>query len=91
MTEQLTLDHSAWVAVRCFDQPPGKRFRYAHTAPAHFEIDGPVRPKRREVAYFIERVTQEISRNRNVLKAEELAEYEQALAIYKKLEAMVRD
>lgn len=91
LAETLSLNHSSWVAVRCFDQPPGKRFRYAHSAPAHFEIDGPVRPKRREVTYFIERITQEISRNRGVLAPEELAEYEQALAIYKKLEATARD
>ncbi len=91
ITETLPLKHSSWVAVRCFDQPPGKRFRYAHSAPAHYEIDGPVRPKRREVVYFIERMTQEISRNRGVLAAEELAEYEQALGIYKKLEASSRD
>lgn len=91
LSESLPLTQSSWVAVRCFDQPLGKRFRYAHSAPSHFEIDGPVRPKRREVVYFIERMTQEISRNRGVLTAEELAEYEQALAIYKKLEATARD
>ena len=64
---------------------------YADSAPAHYEIDGPVRPKRREVAYFIERMTQEISRNRTALAAGELAEYEQAIAIYKKLESNARD
>lgn len=90
ISETIPLKNSAWLAVRCFDAAPGKRFRYAHTAPAHYEIDGPVRPKRREVAYFIERVTQEIARNKGVLSAEELAEYEQALAIYKKLEAIAR-
>lgn len=89
--ETLPLSESSWAVVRCFDQPLGKRFRYAHTAPAHYEINGPVRPKRREVAYFIERMTQEISRNRTLLAPEELAEYEQALAIYKKLEAIAKD
>ena len=63
----------------------------AHTAPAHYEIDGPVRPKRREVAYFIERITHELTRDRGLLATEDLAEYEQALAIYKKLEATARD
>ena len=63
LAETLPLKTSSWVAVRCFDQPLGNRFHYAHSA-AHYEIDGPVRPKRREVAYFIERMTQEISRNR---------------------------
>lgn len=91
LAETLPLAHSSWVAVRCFDQPLGKRFRFAHSAPAHYEIDGPVRPKRREVAYFIERMTQEISRNRGLLAKEELGEYEHALDIYKKLEALARD
>jgi len=91
IAEKLPLETSSWAVVHCFDQPTGKRFRYAHTAPAHYEIDGPVRPKHREVTYFIERMTQEIRRNRNVLAAEDLAEYEQALAIYRKLEATARD
>ena len=40
----------------------GARFFYAHTAPVHFEIDGPVRPRQREVNYFIQRMEQEIAR-----------------------------
>lgn len=91
LSESLPLEHSSWVAVRCFDQPSGKRFRYAHSAPVHFEMDGPVRPRRREVAHFIERITHEISRNKGLLAAGELAEYEQALEIYKKLDATARD
>ena len=91
IAETLPLKRSSWVVVRCFEQRPGKRFYFAHTAPAHYEIDGPVRPKRREVAYFIERMTKEIDRNRKLLAAEELAEYEQALAIYRKLEKIATD
>ena len=87
----LPLERSSWVVVRCFEQLPGKRFYFAHSAPAHYEIDGPVRPKRREVAYFIQRMTKEIDRNRKLLAAEELAEYEQALAIYRKLEKAATD
>jgi hypothetical protein len=90
-SEKIPLSNSSWVVVRCFDAPLGKRFRYAHSAPAHYEIDGPVKPRKREVAYFIERVQQEISRNRNVLTADDLGEYERALDIYRKLEAIARD
>lgn len=89
--ETLPLASSSWAIVRCFEKQPDGRARFAHSAPAHFEIDGPVRPKRREVAYFVARMEQEIARNREVLAAEELAEYEQALAIYKKLAGRVRD
>jgi hypothetical protein len=81
----LPLAHSAWAIVRCFEKQPDGRLRFAHSAPVHFEIDGPVRPKPREAAYFIGRMEQEIARNRGVLAAEELAEYEQALEIYRKL------
>jgi hypothetical protein len=99
--ETIPLEHSAWIAVRCFESrsatsarapaspatavSPGGRFLYAHTAPVHFEIDGPVRPREREVNYFIRRMEQEISRNRGVLAPEEVAEYEKALAIYREI------
>lgn len=83
--ETLPLKHSSWFVVRCFERQPDGRIRFAHSAPVHSEIDGPVKPKRREVDYFIRRMEQELVRNRGVLAAEELAEYEQALNIYRKL------
>ena len=99
--EMIPIKHSSWIAVRCFQRqaenpggaPPtagGKeaksaRERYAHTAPVHFEIDGPVRPREREVKYFIQRMEQEISRNRGVLAPAEVAEYEKALTIYREI------
>jgi hypothetical protein len=101
LDEDIPIEHSAWMAVRCFETLDGEgerashvpvkldhgqpRFRYAHTAPAHFEIDGPVRPRRRETAYFIQRIEKEIVRNRGVLAADELAEYERALSRYREL------
>lgn len=83
--ETIALEHSVWCIVRCFEKQPEGRFRFAHTAPSHLEIDGPVRPKPREIQYFIARIEQEIARNRGVLKAEELKEYEHALEIYRGL------
>jgi hypothetical protein len=85
--ETIELKTSSWIIVRCFEKHPDGRRRFAHTAPVHCEIDGPVKPKQKEVAYFIQRMEQEIARNRGVLAAEELAEYEKALAIYKELES----
>mgnify|MGYP007073179016 FL=1 len=102
IAEQIPLEHSAWIAVRCFEQvsaPNGaseedglssERERYAHTAPVHFEIDGPVRPRAREVNYFIERMEQEIARNRGVLARDEVGEYERALAIYREIAQRAR-
>jgi hypothetical protein len=89
--ETIPLKNSSWAIVRCFEKQPDGRLRFAHSAPVHCEIDGAVRPKRREVAYFIERMEKEIVRNRGVLAAEELAEYQQALEIYQKFEARARD
>lgn len=98
--EMIPIEHSSWIAVRCFESrdgtglteptnrranPKGERFLYAHTAPVHYEIDGPVRPREREVKYFIARMEQEIARNRGVLAADEVAEYERALAIYREI------
>jgi len=99
--EMISIEHSTWIAVRCFEsrngaagEAPGAaqsdgaasaRFLYAHTAPVHYEVDGPVRPREREVNYFIQRMEQEISRNRGVLAPEEVAEYEKALAIYREI------
>ncbi len=91
LDETLTLNESSWMIVRCFERQPDGRIRFAHSAPVHCEIDGPVKPKRREVDYFIRRMEQELVRNRGVLAAEELAEYEQALNIYRKLATHSRD
>jgi hypothetical protein len=89
--ESLTLPHSAWVVVRCFDKAMDGRERFAHTAPIHVEIDGPVRPRRREVQHFIERMEHEIQRNQGALEPAELAEYEHALEIYRNLSTRARD
>ena len=44
--EELKLDESSWVAVRCFEDRPDKRVRFAHTAPFHVEVTGkPLRPQ----------------------------------------------
>ncbi len=95
------ITRSSWVAVRCFEyrdhesltkenrdvsEPTEKsRVRYAHTAPVYFEIDGPIKPRQREVNYFIQRMEQEIARNTGVLADDEVAEYRKALEIYQKI------
>ena len=61
------------------------RFRYAHTAPVYIEIDGPIRPRKFEVNYFIQRMEQEIARSTGVLSDDEVAEYRKALSIYQEI------
>jgi hypothetical protein len=48
-------------------------------------LGAPLRPRLREVRYFLKRVNEEIARWRPILKPEELAEYERAAEIYSRL------
>ncbi len=82
---------STWLAVRCFEDRPDGRVRFAHTAPFYIDIAGqPVRPKRCEVEYLIERVKRELERSAGVLPEEALAEYRQALQAYERLAEQAR-
>lgn len=96
----INLKQSSWVAWKIFEYRDSEsltsiegkeaptdasRIRYAHTAPIYIEIDGPIKPRKREVNYFIERMEQEIARNTGVLADDEVAEYRKALEIYQEI------
>ena len=67
---------SGWIAVRCFEQTPQGRVRFAHSSPVHIDIaDKPYRPRKREVNYLIERVRKELERHTGVLPEAALEEY----------------
>ena len=75
---------TSWVTVRCWEDRPGGRFRFAHGAPFHVDIPGkPLRPRKAEVEYLIKRVTDQIERSKKVLPPVAIAEYEKALSIYR--------
>ncbi len=75
---------SSWAAVRCFEERPDGRIRFAHTAPFHVELPGhPARARRPEVEYLVRRVQEQIDRNKGVLPEEALDEYRAALGVYK--------
>jgi len=77
---------SFWAAVRCFERHPEGRVRFAHTNPAYLDVEGkPIRPRKAEVAYFIQRMHEEIDDSRGVLSAEAIDEYEQALNAYEEI------
>ena len=79
----LKLAEGSWVAVRCFTEDGEERRRFAHTGPVYISFDDkPLRPKRKEVEYLVERVADEIDRHRGVLPDEAVEEYEQALQFY---------
>ncbi len=87
--QHLTIEESGWLVLRCFQETDG-HVRFAHTAPWHVEVGNrPVRPKRVEVQYLVDRVSREIDRNRDVLAPAALHEFESALQIYSKM--MSRD
>ena len=83
---ELALDHSGWLAVRCWEDRPDGRFRWAHTAPWHIEVPGkPLQPRAEEKGFLVERMKFEIERSRGVLPPEAQAENERAVAAYQKL------
>jgi hypothetical protein len=54
---QVQVDGSSWLAVRCYEDGPDGRVRFAHTAPWHVEVSGkPLRPRKAEVEYLTKRV-----------------------------------
>lgn len=81
-------DGTAWFAVRAFEKDetaPG-RLRFAHTAPVFCDVASrPLRAHQGEVDFFIACIERELERNRGVLTSEELAEYERARDVYRKL------
>ena len=84
--EEVSIDESYWVAVRCYEAHPEGRVRFAHTNPVYMDIEGrPLRPRKAEIAYLIQRMEEALEDNRGVLSSESLQEYEEALTIYRKI------
>jgi hypothetical protein len=82
----ITLDRSSWLAVRVWEDRPGGRFRFAHTAPWYVRIASKPRHLRREEREFlVRRVRDELERSRGVISAEGETEYRSALAHYESL------
>src|SRR5262249_55646456 len=66
----ITIDGTSWLAVRAFEKLAGGRERFVHSAPFHMDVPGkPLRPRRIEVDYLIERVEAQIARSSGVLPA----------------------
>ncbi|MHC4431156.1 MAG: CehA/McbA family metallohydrolase [Planctomycetota bacterium] len=77
---------SSWIAVRCFEQRPDGRCRFAHTGPFHVEVEGrPLVPRKAEIDFLVQRMQTQIKRNEGILPEESLNEYRRALTIYEKL------
>jgi hypothetical protein len=77
---------SSWLAWRCFEKRPGNRFRFAHTAPWHFDIPGkPLHPRRAEAEWLVANVKAEIARSQGVAPETLIKNYRRALEIYEQL------
>ncbi len=84
--EKLTIDGSSWLAVRCFEDHPDRRVRFAHSGPFHLQVAGkPLRPRRVEVEFLVQRVEEQITRNADLLPKPALEEYHEALRVYQEL------
>ncbi len=77
---------SGWFVARCWQIDDDGRFRFAHTAPWRIEIPGkPLRPRREQIDYLIQRVKDQIERSRETLPKAAIDEYREALRFYEKL------
>jgi hypothetical protein len=84
-------DATHWVALRCFETTKGDRVRFAHTNPIFVDIaNRPLHPRREEIEYLIQRMKEEIARNQDVLSADALTEYKEALSIYERIAESAR-
>lgn len=80
---KIPIEASSWLLVRCFEARADKRVRFAHTAPVHIAVAGkPLRPRKEEIAFLIQRVKDEIARSEGVLPPTVLTEYREALQTY---------
>jgi hypothetical protein len=91
INEKIEVASSSWIAVRCYERRPNGRIRFAHTGPFHVEVEGkPLRPRKAEIGFLIERMQKQIERSKDVLPKEALEEYRRALKIYQTIARSAR-
>lgn len=89
--ERIIVESTSWIAVRCFEDWPDKRVRFAHSAPVYIEVPGkPLRPRRAEIEFLVKRVEDQIARSGKVLPEAVLAEYREALRVYQEIAKKAR-
>ncbi|MEM1069967.1 MAG: hypothetical protein AAGI63_13790, partial [Planctomycetota bacterium] len=85
--QSIEVKQSGWFAIRFYEDRPGNRVRFAHTAPWYVQVKGkPLRLSWQEREYLVRRMKDEIQRSRGVVSGDALEEYERALAFYQGLE-----
>jgi hypothetical protein len=88
--EQVSIDSTSWIAIRCIEEMGDGRIRFAHSSPVHVDVEGrPLQPRREEIAFLINRIEQQIARSSEVLPEEAISEYQEALNAYRRIAEMV--
>src|SRR5262249_55571927 len=68
--ERVELTGSSWIALRCWEAREPGHSRFAHTAPWFFDVPGaPLRPRKEEAQFLVQRVREQIERSRSLLPA----------------------
>jgi hypothetical protein len=79
---------SAWVALRTWSDQPDGRKRFAHTGAWYFEVDGQsVHPPVEQIDYLLQLIDASLEKQRGVLSAEAIAEFEQARETYRQIQS----
>lgn len=91
INEKLICEQSSWIAVRCFEKRPDQRIRFAHSAPHFVDVPNqPLRPRRAEIEFLIQRIEGELARHAAILPDAALQEYREALRIYQDIARTAR-
>ena len=84
LEKKIEFESSSWMAVRCTQKMPNGNISFAHSAPFFFmKQNEPIRPRKVEAQYLLERVENEIRRHQQVLTPEQLEEYHAARKFYR--------
>ena len=79
-------ERSFWVAVRCYENHPWGRVRFAHTNPVYADIAGkPLISRRAEADYLVTCVSRALKAYRDRLSPAAREEFVHALAIYERI------
>ncbi|WP_149494689.1 CehA/McbA family metallohydrolase [Roseiconus lacunae] len=84
---ELAKEHSYWAAVRCFEEHPTDRVRFAHTNPVFVDVPGShIRPRKEALGYFISQLENEIADLEGLIDESSIDEYRQAIEHYRELQ-----
>lgn len=85
-TATVQVTGTSWIALRCWAERADGRVRFAHTAPSWFDdASRPLRPRREQAAWLVERMQQEVEANTGILPPAAVDEFRRAKLIYERI------